>query len=960
MSMPSTKNQDFQPAAHGDHARQQALPMSRLQTSTATTSVTAPAMIGLPAPQHDSAQEHWGTYASVGSAHQSPATSLPHTSPEFVTRLIDMAISGQRADIERYISSLISLADAVMMRQEFYQAIGRGDQQQIRRLASADPDLLDLALESGETALMYAVRSGSLNSVTLLLKLCPSGINRKNWIGQTALNYAIAANSVELIDALLQAGASLRTVSQPKKFRTPLHDMVMLCPEAVPSALKYAEAADLKATNYEGSTALHIAAGNDQMACVEDLLKAGADPTLCNDFGDTPLMSAVVGNKLGCTRLLVACINGSLVNIPDKNGFTPLHVAAQRGYADLVTVLMNSGANLDALSKNGDSALSNSIFNAHPEVTRLLVAKGASAWAGAKLINSALWVAARRDDITLETIEILAKANDFNADHEKLYQLLSQAVKRNKCRWLKLAIEHPRLRPDHLSAKQMINLLSQAINTDKTEPLDLVCALLDKTGDKLQMSLSIETGFHIALSRRKWGLLHTIARHLHSLTLTQEDLHEILTSIDQHKNYELLAALTTMRLKDERENMLGIDSHLLSDPVAREVLAAQKTSAFTEMSNLIRKQLRMTHDLDTSTITRELVKGVSSADPESTVKELLGRHQVSGLLAAPIIDSLVALAPALGYSSFSSTTATSSVSSNTASLPKASMEASAYLVSFCLAELAIEQPLPSSALLVGVPKMESALANAEKQRKLLAQAGLRGLETANARLGSVSLSKLAMLAAQAEVKSTSSLQDSLALTFAKEFGLLPLWAQRMAGICVKARNSASLQFGKSFSISLPPEAYLAILETEIKRAFNADIQRPALPEGLRRTSDAIPHTHLEKFNKLIYQQWDRWVEAIAEPELPQVAIPGTHARRGSQMMPRTITKASGAPVTAKTSVTRTDKHPKIPTIAGKRTGTHAGGSMEGSRTSRSLRTTLVRYDTDSSVSTESDETVDES
>lgn len=46
----------------------------------------------------------------------------------------------------------------------------------------------------------------------------------------------------------------------------------------------------------------------------------------------------------------------TLINAPDENGYTPLHLAAQRGDADLVKVLLQAGADKSARDAAGKTA----------------------------------------------------------------------------------------------------------------------------------------------------------------------------------------------------------------------------------------------------------------------------------------------------------------------------------------------------------------------------------------------------------------------------------------------------------------------------------------------------------------------------------------------------------------------------------------------------------------------------
>ena len=45
--------------------------------------------------------------------------------------------------------------------------------------------------------------------------------------------------------------------------------------------------------------------------------------------------------------------NGANVNSPDKNGYTPVYIAAYKGHADAIRVLAENGANVNTLDKDG-------------------------------------------------------------------------------------------------------------------------------------------------------------------------------------------------------------------------------------------------------------------------------------------------------------------------------------------------------------------------------------------------------------------------------------------------------------------------------------------------------------------------------------------------------------------------------------------------------------------------------
>ena len=93
-----------------------------------------------------------------------------------------------------------------------------------------------------------------------------------------------------------------------------------------------------------GSNALHIASGNGHFEIVQMLLNAGMDPNfhmVCED-GLTPLVLSVMGGSLRTVNTLLE--GGALPNKKDLAGYSPLHVAIRKGYADVAEALLSAGA----------------------------------------------------------------------------------------------------------------------------------------------------------------------------------------------------------------------------------------------------------------------------------------------------------------------------------------------------------------------------------------------------------------------------------------------------------------------------------------------------------------------------------------------------------------------------------------------------------------------------------------
>ncbi len=156
-----------------------------------------------------------------------------------------------------------------------------------------------------------------------------------------------------------------------------------------------------------GATSLHWAALRGRPAIVALLLAQGADVTLKNREGETPLQVAERAKQAEIVRLLSSTAGPApraeagniheaartndverlrkliaetpaLINQPDAAfGATPLHWAALRGHAEATKLLLAQGANVNARNKQGETPLQVAERAKHSAVVQLL--KGAAA-----------------------------------------------------------------------------------------------------------------------------------------------------------------------------------------------------------------------------------------------------------------------------------------------------------------------------------------------------------------------------------------------------------------------------------------------------------------------------------------------------------------------------------------------------------------------------------------------------
>eukprot|EP00746_Dinoflagellata_sp_MGD_P151988 gnl/MRDRNA2_/MRDRNA2_83365_c0_seq6.p1 gnl/MRDRNA2_/MRDRNA2_83365_c0~~gnl/MRDRNA2_/MRDRNA2_83365_c0_seq6.p1 ORF type:complete len:374 (+),score=69.52 gnl/MRDRNA2_/MRDRNA2_83365_c0_seq6:98-1219(+) len=138
--------------------------------------------------------------------------------------------------------------------------------------------------------------------------------------------------------------------------RTPLH---YCCAEGLEEQAKMLPAlirakADLDIQDGQGKTPLHLAIEENNGKFVDILLRSRADVNLGNlssNFQNSPLMDAAHEGQCDLAMRLISA--RAAVNMQGKQGLSALHLAARRGNADMIQVLMQARADASQTSDLG-------------------------------------------------------------------------------------------------------------------------------------------------------------------------------------------------------------------------------------------------------------------------------------------------------------------------------------------------------------------------------------------------------------------------------------------------------------------------------------------------------------------------------------------------------------------------------------------------------------------------------
>ena len=125
-------------------------------------------------------------------------------------------------------------------------------------------------------------------------------------------------------------------------------------------------------------SALHVAVEHKQYEVIEVLLANGSDIEVKDGKGKTPFHVAVTRNDMITAKLLLR--RGAQVNCRDCEGSTPLHAAVSRlcdtNREEFVNWLLDSGADMEAVTKKGNTPLLTVAPLNASEVAVVLVKRG--------------------------------------------------------------------------------------------------------------------------------------------------------------------------------------------------------------------------------------------------------------------------------------------------------------------------------------------------------------------------------------------------------------------------------------------------------------------------------------------------------------------------------------------------------------------------------------------------------
>ena len=289
---------------------------------------------------------------------------------------------------------------------KLHDAAIRGSPSEILRFRNR-PEFINATDPTGHTPLFAACAQGAVTAIAPLLALGADIEARDERDGMSALNIAVHFDRAAVVRALAEAGADLRSMSNSQM--TPMSQAASSGRAHLITLLAML-GADVNERSVRGMTPVMHAASCGRVAALRELARLGArlDDALAPtgwtaldiareskdaaviralaELGASPvrgvpsrvacaIFAAIQDNHVETLRALAGI--GADLNVLSKNGETPMHYAAEKGNVEAVRVLLELGADPNRWSNLGVTPLHVAAQGIRGDLVDVLVAGGA-------------------------------------------------------------------------------------------------------------------------------------------------------------------------------------------------------------------------------------------------------------------------------------------------------------------------------------------------------------------------------------------------------------------------------------------------------------------------------------------------------------------------------------------------------------------------------------------------------
>ena len=416
-------------------------------------------------PQQEPVEQATGAGDGVDPAQPLLATE---SSPPAPSRLHRAAMAGDVEQVKQLLEQVYDADDIQQQHADGFSALheavssGYGEVVQVFMAAGADPDD---PTARGKTPLHLAAKTGSVEIGNLLLG-AGADPELKDQDGVTALGVAVREGHAEMVRLLVDNNPYVFSDRASEAF---FHDAALHGHREILAFLIEAATAGRAFGGHYGfwidhGNPLHAAAANGHTEVARLLLRAGASLTAENDQGQTPFdlateqgheelaqilkqslqLSEAVENGDGeQVRRLLA--RGAYVDARRDYVATPLHLAVLAGQTHMAQLLIEAGANSNAVYLNlYRTPLMLAAAAGHADMVQLLIEAGAELDAREEGARTALLLAIaalENDAATMEPVRLLLRAGADPSIGSRYGTPLSNAIEHGATELVDLLIQ---------------------------------------------------------------------------------------------------------------------------------------------------------------------------------------------------------------------------------------------------------------------------------------------------------------------------------------------------------------------------------------------------------------------------------------------------------------------------------------------------------------------------------------
>jgi len=278
---------------------------------------------------------------------------------------IPLHIAAEKGDLDA-IKLLYKHSDASMLTNSgesaLLLAIKSGNQEALEYLLKKNE--IDFSQESwplddrdnhGNGPLYYAVASNNIEMLLLLLnKTDPQNVFELNFQGATLLHAAAAYGSPEIFDMLLENGIDpslIDNMGNNLLHYAANHNNRLMVEYLADHNFTWM----LQIKNHDEETPLHYAANNLAASVFEILLPLADDVNVRDSYGNTPLFYAVQSGNI--RHILSLLKNGADIYASNNDGLSPIHISAASLMALTLNALLCQEDVIDLLDAHGNTPL---------------------------------------------------------------------------------------------------------------------------------------------------------------------------------------------------------------------------------------------------------------------------------------------------------------------------------------------------------------------------------------------------------------------------------------------------------------------------------------------------------------------------------------------------------------------------------------------------------------------------